>query len=97
MKWYLDNGVDRHGENPETFELPNEGERKSLVPSMFAKLIFLTEDGGERMWVEVTDVVDDGYVGKLANTPFTIDGLEFGDLVAFGSEHIIDIHVPEFE
>jgi hypothetical protein len=71
------------------------------------KLIFRlqTEDEGqvavhvERIWVFVTEVVDDGYIGILDNQPAAFAPAENtylvpGAEVPFGAEHVIDIAEP---
>lgn len=94
MSWCLENGEVLHVEYPNTFEIPDEWMRKSLQPGMFAKLIFVSEDGGgERMWVNVTKVLADGYVGTLTNHPCCTEGVKHGDLIPFKKEHVIDVHV----
>lgn len=92
MTWFLDNGVDRHNDNPDTFEIPEEWEINSLKPGDYAKLIFLVVDGGaERMWVQITGVTDGVFVGTLANNPLFIESLSFGDKILFSIQNIIDI------
>lgn len=92
--WTLDNGEERNANNPNSFEIPEEWERKSLTKGDLAKLIFLTDDGGERMWVEIKEVVGgDAYIGALVNHPVVIEGLEYGDFVAFHARHVIDVRI----
>ena len=67
-----------------------------LVPGQVAKLLFdfRTEQGqpvgSESMWVEVTEVHDHEYVGKLRNASIYAD-MPFGDLVDFEARHVIGI------
>src|SRR3954451_7729512 len=71
--WQLENGVERHAEALDTFEIPDEAVRSRLVPTSDAKLIVSLQgaDGPqiERMWVRVTGYTDTGYVGELNNEP----------------------------
>jgi hypothetical protein len=47
--------------------------------------------GGERMWIIVKEVRDDGtYLGELNSHPMFIDA-KAGDYVSFRPEHVIDI------
>jgi hypothetical protein len=91
--WSLGNGETRNAENPDRFWIPEKWERMALEPGMLVKLIFEFIDGGERMWVEVIDVDYEmaGYSGRLVNTPICSDDLNYGDMVVFKPEHVIDI------
>jgi hypothetical protein len=86
----LGNAEERSAQHPTTFHIPSREERTSLNIGEYAKLIF---DDRERMWVCVTDIVADGYVGSLANDPVAVD-MEHGDEVRFRPEHIADILIP---
>jgi len=71
----------------DTFELPEDSVRRSLVEGCFAKLVF---DEAERMWVKITKVVSEGvYEGELDNVPVCVD-LECGAHIEFEWKHIID-------
>ena len=94
MKFTLIDGVTRNAENPDTFEIPTEEERRCVVPDDLVKVGFEMEDedlGGERMWVEVTSVDGEQFTGTLSNHPIVID-LAFGDEVRFGLKHILSIY-----
>lgn len=98
--WRLESGAERHAEAPDTFELPAESIRTRLVPSCDAKLIFTLRgadgDQVERMWVRITSVTDDGYVGVLNSEPKTKGArIALGDRVEFGPDHVIDALPPE--
>src|SRR6266550_1991313 len=84
----LDNAEVLSRNHPDTFEIPERGERDSLQLGDLVKLIFLDADGGgERMWVEVEGRADDGgYVGRLDNDPVVIDA-NAGDVVRFRPEN----------
>lgn len=95
--WTLAN-VEERAEASSHFKIPSKKARSSLKFGDFAKLIFESKDGGERMWVcvlEVTCVLElDGrgvyYVGSLNNEPVTIDA-EPGQRVKFRPHHVADI------
>lgn len=103
--WRLESGELRHVEAPETFWIPDRSDREALRFGHGAKLIFaiqVEQDDDsivvdtERMWVVVTDVTDDGYVGLLDNEPacFDPDGDQYlvrGAEIPFRPEHVIDI------
>lgn len=100
--WTLDDAEDRAVAAPRAFFIPAREVRAGLAPGDLVKLIFLVVGGeadgdGERMWVEVTDVVagpTPGYVGRLDNDPLVID-LEAGARVEFGPQHVVDVHADE--
>lgn len=95
MKWKLENVETKAKQYPDTFKIPELYERKGLEPGMFAKLIFLQGESGERMWVEVKRRLGPGrYEGVLANSPFSIAGLEFGDILKFEAKNVADIAGP---
>ena len=75
--------------NPKTFKIPSRKDRKTLKPGDHAKLIFCEE---ERMWVKVTGVEGNRYLGELDNEPIVLTSLTLGDAVVFGPEHICQLH-----
>lgn len=101
--WCLGSGEDRHAAAPNTFWIPSLEGRRGLWPGCGVKLIFHidTPDGAdvERMWVVVTQRLDDGsrYLGLLDSTPCSDWGpgrLEPGFEVPFEPMHVIDILDP---
>ncbi len=103
--WELRSGEKSHEESPETFWIPPKGERNNLMRGDGAKLIFEIEGEDEscnisyeveRMWVIVSEKIDDVYIGILDNKPASIEPLEsaylvFGAEIPFKAEHIIDL------
>lgn len=95
-------------QHPDRFWIPPIEERRGLRRGDAARLIFDVEsvepDGsvavqGERMWVIVSEVVGDLFVGILDNQPVCLDPasdayLTFGVEVPFAAEHVIDIASP---
>lgn len=96
-RWHLSSGVKRNREHPRTFQIPDEQERLAVVPGMDVKLMFEMKDGGERMWVTVTEVKKRYLVGTLSNLPVVVPRLLPGDKIKFKREHIIDIWYEEDE
>jgi hypothetical protein len=87
----LEDGEEINRQYPNTFEIPTLGERKSLRPGDYAKIIFKPARGfPERMWVKVVERTDPGYTGTLSNTPAFMPG-DMGHIVTFEPKHIIDI------
>jgi hypothetical protein len=97
--WELLSGVERHAEDPATFEIPDEAIRSRLVPGCDAKLIFALrgrdEVRVERMWVQIVGYTEAGYAGVLNNEPRTVGTpLALGDRIQFGPDHVIDVLPP---
>ncbi len=100
--YVLDDAEERHKEHPETFWVPDKGVRESLKIGSLVKLVFSMEvEAGsdevsvERMWVEVTQVKADHYVGRLDNTPYGSSCVHCDQPVYFQSCHIIDVYEDE--
>ena len=101
--WCLDDAEKRHSQHPDTFWIPSYEARCGLYPGCGVKLMFYIEslDGGgvERMWVVVTERLDNGeaYLGVLDNTPIAEEAhgkLEAGYEIPFEPRHVIDIDGP---
>lgn len=94
MNYELENGEAMHRQHPDTFAMPQRAEREALLPGDYAKVVFLANGEGERMWVEIGTTDADAatpYEGSLANQPIVHTELAMGDLVQFGPEHVIQI------
>jgi hypothetical protein len=100
VDYVLADAEQRNREHPRTFFIPTRAEREALRPGDSAKLLFEllapgpTMPGGERMWVEVTEVVPAGFVGVLENQPSAITTIQRGDTLRFGPEHVIALVDP---
>lgn len=97
---FLD-GEERSKVDPDTFVVPPLEERTNLKLGDTVKLLFnfipKEREGDElkteRMWVHITKIVDDFYVGYLDNQPYSdSDYVSHGIEVTFKAEHIIDIY-----
>lgn len=107
--WHLNSGVASHHRWPETFEIPDEKERRGLGAGDIVKLQFemqLTEgaDAGstscERMWVIVHGRSGPYYIGELNSMPACggeQQTLHTGDRITFLPEHVISIYTPSGE
>ena len=102
--WHLRSGVASHHQWPETFEIPDETERRGLVDGDVVKLQFEIairnedEPFGERMWVIVRGRSGPYFIGELNNIPATSDeqeNLAVGDRVVFLPEHVISIYTHD--
>lgn len=95
VTYTLDNAAETRREFSNTFYLPPKEQRESLRIGDLVKLIFRIEFDDdahvERMWVQVTDVRSDGYVGVLDNDPYCTDEIRSGMRVEFHSDHVIQI------
>lgn len=101
QRWWLDDAERLNEAHPESFFIPPRERRDSLVAGDSVKLVFrltpVTEVGAERMWVEVVEAEGGRYVGMLLNQPREIVGLEPGDRIEFGPEHVASVGVSEEE
>lgn len=89
MNHTLADAQQRHDESPETFHIPSDADLRAIEPGSHVKLIFEAADGpGERMWVRVTEIDGEQYVGSLDNDPFIMTHLGRGDTIHFERRHI---------
>jgi hypothetical protein len=92
-RWRLRSGVESHAKYPETFWIPSEEEKAALSPGDHVQLAFdVKRMGGERMWVDITEVGGDRFVGVLAHDAHHIPRLRAGDVIKFTRDHVINIH-----
>ena len=92
---HLESGLAQHQAYPESFEIPDEKEKKRLRPGDTAKLMWTVRGlPGERMWVEILERRGDRCVGRLKNSPLFVY-LQAGELVSFDIDDIIDCHGPD--
>jgi hypothetical protein len=85
---------------PASFQIPTREERDALSPGDVAKLAFMIDRlpngcDGERMWVKVTGVANEGargifFVGVLESKPLYLD-LQPGVEVRFQAHQVLDI------
>ena len=106
--WQLRSGETAHEANPDKFWIPEEEQRKNLNVGDAAKLIFdiegENEDGtievvGERIFVIISEVINEYYIGILDSQPAYVEPeddfyLGFGVEIAFKAEHVIDVNRP---
>lgn len=95
----LDSGVLLNARYPETFWIPDNGEKHAIAPGVHVKLMFRTKDDdwGERMWVRVDRRRCHKLKGSLSNTPIGFPLIGAGDRVRFTLDDIIDIDWSDFE
>ena len=95
VTFILDSGVERNAHTPDTFQIPSEEKRTGLKRDDLAKLIFRIqiddEEHVERMWVRVTEILPEYYVGLLDNDPICTNEIRSGMTVVFHSDHVIQI------
>lgn len=100
--WYLENVREIAKERPYTFYVPSDELIKMLKVGDVVKLIFVNTEqqennpfDSERIWVEITQIDGNDFVGLLDNKPFIIQDLNLGDEVSFQACHIIDWYDDE--
>lgn len=97
-RWELGNGVENNQRWPDTFWIPSDEEKAEVDVGTRVKVAFQMRQGygeqdgwGERMWVDVTEVKGDRFIGELFSQPVGIPKLESGHRIGFTADHIIDI------
>lgn len=94
-RWRLVDPRPIRDENPYTFFVPSDAEKKALKEGDNVKLIFEGLDpdtgGTERMWVIHTGRDATGWYGKLDNEPYAIAGLSCGDPILFQEYHMVSV------
>ena len=99
--WQLENAQKIADEFPYTFYKPSRQVIAQLEPGNQAKLIFSFDSDessapqAERMWVEITEVSEDGFFGYLDNDPAYIKDLKHRDPLQFEECHIIDTDLDD--
>jgi hypothetical protein len=89
----LVNGERMARQHPDTFAIPGQVARISLLPGQCAKVCM----GGERFWVKVTLSDARGrYAGQVNNVLLGLGhhGLDYGDVITFEAKHVLDICTP---
>ena len=86
--------------HPETFLVPPEDILTAIDIGWCVKLGFecLSGDiGGERVWVEVIDVLETGkhWTGAIVNEPLTDIGIDYRDFVNFDARHVHALLSPD--
>ena len=90
----------KHQKNPRHFLIPSQEEINQLKLGDQVRLIFVLdtvlENGcrAERMWVELTEIRDGKFKGRLTNQPAFITSIQLGDELDFAQEHIASLMVP---
>jgi len=104
--WGLRNAEEKAAAHPRSFFIPSFEERVALSAGDVVQLhFFLLADAGpgspaaERMWVEIEEKTFDPlrFIGVLTNQPVDIAGLNRGDLITFGPEHVARILVDPID
>ena len=91
----------KHQKNPRHFLIPSQEEINQLKLGDQVRLIFVLdtvlENGcrAERMWVELTEIRDGKFKGRLTNQPAYITSVQLGDELDFAREHIASLMVPQ--
>lgn len=96
--WYLDNVARIAAEHPETFRVPDRQDIEELIKNVWVQLYFASEISGqktERMWVRITRIDGQRFIGKLANNPKFVPDLRYRDIILFQRFHIAKILVDE--
>ena len=74
-----------------TKEFQSKFNKYSLKVGDFIKTKFNNKKDNEHMWVQITSIVKDGIIGKLANEPIIMNNLCLGDKVKVKFKDIEDL------
>lgn len=85
-KYTLTDAIKQNKKYPKSFWIPSSKDIKELKKNSFAKVIF---NNKERMWVKITKINGDNFVGELDNVPVSVP-LSYGDVIHFNKKHIIN-------
>jgi len=94
QKYTLTNGIESNKAHPDTFWIPSDEDKDLLEIGDACKLIFEPDNEEqltERMWVNITEINGDEFVGELDNDPVSLK-MKLGELVKFNRDNIIDIY-----
>ena len=94
--WYsLEDGEERHRQDPDTFEIPPREARDNLRTGQLVKLMFAITAGGNELVERMRVIVErrDGaeYFGALDNQPASTDKMRPGMSIRFHAKHVIAI------
>ena len=99
----LVDGVRLNAEHPTTFEIPSEAEKDALAEGDLCKVGIefkpIGRIAGERFWVRITDRDGDNFLGDVLDALLEtrIHGLDYGDEIAFGRQHVIGTYDKQSE
>ena len=99
--WNLENAQKLADEFIYTFYKPSKEVVSLLNVGNQAKLIFSFESddpedpSAERMWVEITERIENKFIGYLDNDPAYIKDLNYKDIIEFSEIHIVDTDLDD--
>jgi hypothetical protein len=93
MTFLLEDCEALNAQHPDSFEIPSITERLTLKPGQHAKVMAVSPEGVERIWVQITERLNGLYIGTLANQPIYM-GLDHGAPITFEPRHVMDV-LPE--
>lgn len=85
-------GVKRNKEHPDTFQIPGDTACRGLSIGAFAKIgMDQPKRGGERFWVQITEITPTGYVGRVDNNLVIYPEFDGKTLITFEPEHVLGV------
>ncbi len=105
-EYVLEDVVKKNSENPRKFIIPTVDEIDNLKVGNSVRLIFAMQtpqdDGcsAERMWLTITEIKGDRFLGKLENAPYYLKSIKCGDIIDFRKANIATVIVkgtPKFD
>lgn len=99
--WYLEDVRDLSDVAPYTFSTPSAEVIAMLKPGHTVKLSFVWDDEAsgesisEQLWVRLTEIRGDEFLGEMDSNPEDIPELQPGDEIEFVIDHIIDTQLDD--
>jgi len=96
--WYLEDARELAEAAPYTFYVPSPEVIARLRPGDMVKLIFRhdeDDESGEALWLRLSEVDSDEFIGLLDSTPAATPDLQPGDEIEFNVYHIIDTQLED--
>lgn len=95
-EYILDDAVWRNQKDARHFIVPTTEEIQSLRVGDSVRMTFLPKDDtfglpADKMWVKITEIDEDYYLGELQNQPQYLRRTDYGETVKFKKENISEI------
>ncbi len=82
-------GVAINKAHPGSFFIPSDDDKQAVALGDFVKIGSVFPDGGERFWVMVLKIKENGIIVAAVANHLTTQHLEFDDVVEFEFKHIL--------
>lgn len=96
IEYILDDAAWQNQKDARHFLVPTKEEIQSLRIGDSVRMTFIPKDDtfgcpADKMWVKITEIADDHYLGELQNQPQYLRRTDFGETVEFKKENISEV------